>query len=92
MWRMLQQDTADDYIICSGKSVSLREIIGYIFEKLDLNQGNISSDPSLYRPTDIMEIYGDNSKARKNLGWDYTLDFFDVLDVLIDEEERNYSA
>jgi GDPmannose 4,6-dehydratase len=90
MWRMLQQDTPDDYIICSGKSISLREIIIYVFDKLGISLDNLVIDRSLYRPNDILNIYGDNSKAREKLRWDYSVDFIDILDILIEEEERNY--
>lgn len=89
MWLMLQQENAGDYIICSGKSISLREILYYIIKKLDLNQDIIIVDPKLSRPADIYDIYGDDSRARNKLGWHYNLDFFEALDLIIDEELKN---
>lgn len=89
MWLMLQQDKPDDYIIGSGKSVSLRSIIEHIFERLHIPANKLIIDKALYRPTDIVDIYGDNSKARVKLGWDYNIDFFEVIDIMLEEEERN---
>lgn len=92
MWLMLQQERAEDYIICSGKSISLRNIVEYIFTKLSISHEKIVTDPTLFRPTDIEDIYGDNSKAKRNLQWKYDLDFFKVLDQLIEEESKKTSS
>ncbi|MEZ7892831.1 MAG: GDP-mannose 4,6-dehydratase [Candidatus Wallbacteria bacterium] len=90
MWLMMQQEKPDNFIVCSGKSVSLREIIHYVFEKMNISADKLIIDQSLYRPADIDDTYGDNSKARNILNWDYNMNFFEVLDILIDEELRNY--
>jgi len=89
MWLMLQQEIAKDHIICSGSSVSLRDIIYYIFEKLEISKEKIIIDDSLYRPNDITNIYGDKTNAENELGWKYNRSFFEVLDLLIEEEKRN---
>ncbi|MEM9884818.1 MAG: GDP-mannose 4,6-dehydratase [Bacteroidota bacterium] len=86
MYLMLQQEQADDYLICSGQSISLRSIIEYVFECLGIAKEKIIIDPALFRPTDITDIYGDSSKAKKQLNWEYEMSFFQVLDVLIEEE------
>jgi len=91
MWLMLQQEKPDDYIICSGKSVSLREIIEHIFGRLGIPMDRLVVSKDLFRPTEIMDNYGDNSKARTNLNWEYNLSFFDVLDILLEEEMRSFS-
>lgn len=88
MWLMLQQKEPEDFIICSGKSISLKEIVKYIFEKLNLNMDNLIIDKDLFRPAEIKDIYGDNSKALEKLKWDYKMDFFSVLDILIEEEKK----
>lgn len=90
VYLMMQQEKPDDFIICSGKPVSLKDIITYIFDTLDISRDKIVSDPALYRPADIDISYGDNSKAKSVLGWDYDMDFFAVLDLLIEEEIRNH--
>jgi GDPmannose 4,6-dehydratase len=88
MWLMLQHSTPNDYSVCSGNSVSLREIIYYIFKKLKIPHNKLKIDEALFRPVDIENIYGDNSKAKKILGWNYDMNFFQVLDILIEEEMR----
>jgi GDPmannose 4,6-dehydratase len=86
MWLILQSDIPDDYCICSGVSVSLREIVEYVFDKLNISRDKIAIDPNLYRPLEVSDIYGDNSKIKNNLNWNYDVSFFDVLDILIAEE------
>ena len=90
MWLSLQQDKSDDYLISSGKSVLLRDIISYTFDYLNIASDKLIEDPALFRPTEILDIYGDNQKAKDVLGWDYNKSFFDVLDILIEEEDKNY--
>lgn len=89
MWLMLQHPDPDDYVICSGKSISLREIIYYVFNKLHISHDRMLIDESLFRPTDIKDIYGDNNKAKKRLNWNYNSDFFEILDKLIEDEIQN---
>lgn len=86
MWKILQNNKADDFIICSGKSVLLRNIVEYIFNKLGLNKNLIVESEEFLRPNEIEDIYGDNTKAKRILGWEYNLSFFEVLDILIEEE------
>ena len=90
MRKILNHNKADDFIICSGRSILLRDIVEYVFEKLNLDKNLIIKDKSLYRPNEIEEIYGDNSKAKNELGWNYNMSFFEVLDILIEEEIVNY--
>lgn len=90
MWLMLQTDKPKDYIICSGQSIYLREIIEYIFKRLSISTVKIISDKSLYRSEDIIDAYGDNSIIKRELGWNYRKTFYDVLETLLDEELLNY--
>ena len=89
MWLMLQQKQSKDFIICSGESISLREIIEYVFDKLRVDKNKIVIDKSFFRPNDIKNIYGDNKKAKKELGWNYNKTFYDTLDIIIEEEITN---
>jgi GDPmannose 4,6-dehydratase len=91
MWLSLQQNKADDYLICSGISISLRDIINYVFEYVDISMDKLFEDTALFRPTDIKDIYGDNTKSKTLLKWEYDKSFFDVLDILIEEEKNNYN-
>ncbi|KKP24480.1 MAG: GDP-mannose 4,6-dehydratase [candidate division TM6 bacterium GW2011_GWF2_28_16] len=86
---MLQQDKPDDYIIASGKSISLQDIIYYVFDKLNIDKNKIKIDKSLLRPVEVSDSYGDYLKAKTVLGWDYNLSFYQVLDLLIKEELQN---
>ena len=86
MWLMLQTEVPKDFIICSGKSIALREIIEYIFKKLKINLDKIIINKDLFRPTEIIDIYGDNSEAKKYLNWSNENDFFKILDILIEDE------
>jgi len=86
MWKILQMEHADDFIISSGKSVLLRDIVEHVFERLNLSIDLIIEDQKLFRPNEIFEIYGDNSKSKEKLDWDYKHSFFDILDILIEQE------
>lgn len=89
MWLMLQQGTPEDFLICSGKSILLRDIIEHIFKKFNISPEKLVEDKNLLRPTDILDMYGDNTKALQKLGWEYNMDFFEALDLMIDEEIKN---
>jgi GDPmannose 4,6-dehydratase len=91
MWLALQQPKADDFIICSGQSISLREIIYHIFERLNISKDKLVEDKELFRPNEISDIYGDNTYAKENLGWEYKDSFFDILDHLIEEEQSSFT-
>lgn len=91
MWKMLQIESPEDFIICSGKSIRLRDIVEYIFEKLTIDKKLIVEDENLFRPNEINDIYGDNSKARLLLSWEYNISFYKILDILIQEESNNFN-
>lgn len=86
MWMILQHHEVDDFVICGGQSYLLRDIIEYIFDKLTISLSKLIIDPQLYRPVEIQNIYGDNSKIKTVLGWEYYRNFFEVIDLLIEEE------
>ncbi len=86
MWLMMQQADPSDYLVCSGESISLKYIIEYVFDHLSLSMNCVEILPSLLRPTEIEDIYGDNTKAKNNLGWNYNYHFPEVLDILLKEE------
>jgi GDPmannose 4,6-dehydratase len=89
MQLMLQGDEPGDFTICSGQSVSLRSIVEYIFEKLNIPLSACVVSRDLYRPSEIQDIYGDSTKAKAVLNWTYDLTFFNVLDLMLEEERRN---
>ena len=89
MFLMLQQAKPTDYLICSGQSITLRAIVYYIFDKLDIPHNACQVSNKLYRPSEIEDMYGDNTKAKSELNWQYKLTIFDTLDLLLAEELKN---
>jgi GDPmannose 4,6-dehydratase len=92
MWLMLQQEVPDDYVICSGRSISLEEVVQHVFRRLGIDPSRMRINPALFRPTEIEDIYGSNDKARQKLKWDYNMDFKEVVDRILKEEEENHEA
>ena len=92
MWLMMQQDSPDDYVVCSGKSISLRDAVCEILDCLDIPQSVIQLDPERYRPSETRDIYGDSSKAREKLGWHYDKPFAMVLREMVEEEKKQRAA
>jgi GDPmannose 4,6-dehydratase len=91
IWLMLQGDEPEDLQVCSGQSIALNEIANYVFDKMELNTQLIVEEPSLFRPVEIQDIFGDNTRI-KSKGWQYDYTFYDVLDILMEEEQRNYAG
>jgi GDPmannose 4,6-dehydratase len=92
MWRMLQQAQPYDFVICSGKSVSLRALVEHVFRRLDVPTDRIHIDPELFRPNEIADIYGSNLRAKEELGWEYELTAFEVMDLILSEELERQAA
>jgi GDPmannose 4,6-dehydratase len=70
MWRMLQQPEADDYVVATGESHSVRELVEIAFRCVDLDPSQyVREDPSLLRPAEVDHLIGDAGKARRVLGW-----------------------
>ncbi len=89
MWRMLQQDNPSDYVICSGQVTSLLDLLTKVFAKLDLDMTEyIRLDNRLMRSLDLAIIYGDNTKAKKELGWEYDLTTNELIDQLVADEAQ----
>jgi len=89
MWLMMQNNKPKDYLICSGKSVSIREITEYVLKKFKVSLDRIKIDKKLFRKPNVPDLYGDNSRAKEELGWKYDMDFFQVLDDMIDEQLKS---
>ncbi len=89
MIKMVQMDDPEDYIICSGKSVSLKDIAYHLFDFLGIDRDRIRINSSLFRPSEISDIYGDNSRAKSQLGWEYNMDFTEVIEKIAIEYKEN---
>jgi GDPmannose 4,6-dehydratase len=89
MWRMLQQNKPDDYIVATGEAHSLEEFVGCAFECVGLNwHDHVVSDPTLYRPTDLLWSQGCADKAGRELGWKASYKMKNVIQMMIDEEMK----
>lgn len=91
MWRMLQQDKADDYVIATGEAHSVRDFLDETFSLLDLDwHKHVEIDSRLFRPTEVDLLIGDSSKARRVLGWEPKVKFKELVKMMVDAEK--YSA
>ncbi len=88
MWLMLQQEGPGDYLIASGESHSVRELVQCAFEHVGLDwQEHVRVDPALQRGTaELHRLVGDASKARAQLGWEPELDFAGLVRLLVDAD------
>jgi len=89
IWLIMQNNYPDNFIVSSGKSYSLENIVNFVFEKLDLPKNLIKLSPTLTRKNEIDDIYGNNLKIQNTLNWKPTSDFFKILEQLISEEIKN---
>jgi len=85
MWMMIQADTADDFVIATGETHSIREFLDLAFEHLDLDwKKYVELDPKYYRPAEVDLLIGDASKARRVLGWEPTISFRELVKLMVD--------
>ena len=89
MWLMMQADEADDYVIATGETHSVREFVEATFAHLDLDYRKyVEIDPRYFRPTEVDLLLGDPSRARKELGWKPRVDFQRLVEMMVDADMR----
>jgi GDPmannose 4,6-dehydratase len=89
MWLMLQQDQPDDYVLATGKRYSVREFCARAFGLLDLDWSRyVEKDARYLRPAEVDVLQGDASKARSMLGWEPTVSFDELVDMMIKADMR----
>jgi GDPmannose 4,6-dehydratase len=88
MWRMLQQDEADDYVIATGETHSIREFLDIAFAHVGIDDWtpHVTQDPRLVRPAEVDQLLGDASKARERLGWKPTVSFPELVTMMVDAD------
>jgi GDPmannose 4,6-dehydratase len=87
MWRMVQQDRPDDYVIATGVSHSVRELVEVAFEHAGLDwKRYVRLDRSLIRPAEVEHLIGQSAKARAQLGWEPTVDFAGLIQMMVDAD------
>lgn len=87
MWLMLQQEKAEDFVVATGKSHSVRELVELTFSHAGLDWRNhVVTDPKLIRPAEVDHLVGDASKARRMLGWKPKVSFPELVHMMVDED------
>jgi GDPmannose 4,6-dehydratase len=87
MWLMLQREHADDYVIATGVSHSVRDLVEVAFAHAGLDwRAHVKLDPKLIRPAEVEHLIGDNTKARTVLGWQPVVDFVALTKMMVDAD------
>ncbi|MEA2438117.1 MAG: GDPmannose 4,6-dehydratase [Thermoleophilaceae bacterium] len=87
MWLMLQQERGDDYVVCSGASRTVRELVDTAFGLLDLDADSfVVVDPQFIRPPDPVPLVGDPSKAQRQLGWKPQTSFEELVQLMVEND------
>jgi GDPmannose 4,6-dehydratase len=87
MWLMLQQTQPDDYVIATGESHSVRELVELAFDHVKLDwKRYVRPDPKFLRPAEVDHLIGDASKARSGLGWRPEIDFAGLVRMMVDAD------
>ena len=92
MWLMLQQKEADDYVIATGVSHSVRDLVQIAFAHVGLDWHDfVKLDPKFLRPAEVDHLVGDASKARARLGWRPEVDFKQLVEMMVDADVERLS-
>jgi GDPmannose 4,6-dehydratase len=93
MWLMLQRDRPDDYVIATGISHSVRDLVEVAFTHAGLDwRKHVTLDPKLIRPAEVDRLIGDNSKARAQLGWTPSVEFSGLIRMMVDADLERVAA
>jgi GDPmannose 4,6-dehydratase len=89
MWLMLQQPAADDYVIATGETHSVRELCEIAFGRAGLDwRQHVVVDDSQVRPAEVDSLIGDATKARTVLGWRPKVSFRELVEMMVDADDR----
>jgi GDPmannose 4,6-dehydratase len=87
MWRILQHDEADDFVLATNETHSVREFIEVAFAHADLDhEEHVEIDPKYFRPSEVDVLLGDYSKAKEKLGWEPTVTFDGLVQMMVDAD------
>jgi GDPmannose 4,6-dehydratase len=93
MWLMLQRDVPEDYVIATGVSHSVRELVDIAFSHVGLDwEKHVRIDPALLRPAEVDHLLGDPSKARTELGWAPTVHFRQLIEMMVDADVQRLES
>jgi GDPmannose 4,6-dehydratase len=92
MWLMLQQDRAEDYVVATGESHTVRELVEMAFAYVGLPvEPYVVTDPKLLRPAEVDRLVGDASKARDKLGWTPKVSFREMIHLMVEADLKRLS-
>ena len=90
MWLMLQQEIPDDYVIATGKMISVRDFCDYSFGLGGLDYKKyVVVDSKYFRPTEVDQLLGDSTKARQKLNWQPKVSVFDLAKMMVEEDMKH---
>jgi GDPmannose 4,6-dehydratase len=93
MWRMLQQPSPTDYVIGTGQTHSVRDLVDAAFRHVGLDwRKHVQTDPKFMRPAEVDLLQADPSKARRELGWTPTVNFDELVAMMVDADLERLSA
>ncbi len=108
MWKILQHNTPDDFVLASGKMHSVRDFVNLSFEKIDIEiewKGSgeqekgynkksgkclVEVDPRYFRPTEVDQLLGDSSKAKKILNWETKISFDKLISEMVESDLKHF--
>src|ERR1700680_2420186 len=87
MWLMLQQQTPDDYVVATGTAHSVKHLLEVAFASVGLDyRDHVEIDPELLRPAEVYHLLGDYTKARQKLGWEPSVSFARLVDMMVESD------
>ncbi|WMS42163.1 GDP-mannose 4,6-dehydratase [Acuticoccus sp. MNP-M23] len=93
MWLMLQQDRPDDYVVATGRTTSVRDMVEIAFHYVNLDAEEfLTIDPELFRPAEVDILLGDATKARETLGWSAKTPLEDMIREMVDADLARHSS
>ena len=93
MWLMLQQDVADDYVVATGRTTTVRDMCRVAFDYVDLNMDDyVVIDPYFYRPAEVETLLGSSKKAKDKFGWEATTTLEEMVIEMVDADLSRHSV
>ncbi|MBA7627325.1 GDP-mannose 4,6-dehydratase [subsurface metagenome] len=89
MYKMLQNDKPEDFVLGTGEAHSVKEFVKEAFSYVDLDwEKYVKIDPRYFRPTEVQELIADSTKAKKNLDWQPKIRFKELVKIMVDADMR----
>ena len=89
MWKMLQLDAPEDFVIATGETHTVREFLdeAFVYAKLDPKK-YVETDPRYFRPSEVDYLIGDSAKAKEKIGWAPKTTFRDLVRIMVDADRE----